>query len=178
MGKLNAPVVYGGPELTVKVVNNSFRLNIKKYVRISILDMIELVDIIDGIDVELTEDEAYYIDLWIQDVKKITHRSDEVPLLKNGGIKHLNGLQTVTHARNRTMGYMVGRENRFNQIILAIVHKVRDGKNIFQIVRLISRLFKYVETNIGIIEWMRLIAFGIDEGKYCRFIFIKRQDEK
>ena len=162
MGKLNAPVVYGGPELAVKVINDSFGLNIEKYIRINISNTIELVDSIGGVDIELTDEEAEYIDEWIPNIRIISKREDEVEPLRTGGMRHLNGMQAVAHARNRTLGAsMKERENRTNEVFKAIVNKVKSQYSLPQIILIAKRSLKYVKTNIGIPEGLGLIRYGL-----------------
>ena len=160
-GKLNAPVVYGGPKLAVKVVNDNFGLNIKKYVVVSINDMIDLIDMIGGIDLELTANDVLFIDEWMGDLKNITHRDVDVVPLQTEGMKHLNGMQAVNHARDRIFGYMIGRENRINNVIKAIINKVKNEMSFSQIIRLAISSLKHVKTNIGILEGLYVISLGL-----------------
>ena len=123
--KLNAPVVYGGPKLAIKVINDYFRLNIKKFIMMNISNMIEFVDSVGGIDIELTDEEAQYIDEWIPNVRIVSKRDDAVPPLVTGGMRHLNGMQTVAHARNRTVGTCLTRKNRINNVMKILADKFK-----------------------------------------------------
>ena len=161
MGKINSPVVYGGPELAVQVVNDSFHLDIRKYVRIGINNMVDLIDSIGGVDMELTDEEVDYINEWIPNMLIITKRNDEVPMLKSSGKCHLNGMQTVAHARNRSVGTIIERENRINQVIKVIINKLKHEYNFLQLIAVAVRSFKYVTTNISIREGIGLIRFGM-----------------
>ena len=160
-GKINSAIVSGGPKLAVKVVNDNFGLNIKKYIAVSLNNMIELIDMIDGIDLELTYHDMRFIDDMMDDLKSITHRYDEVVPLQTEGMKHLNGMQAVNHARDRLFGYVIGRENRINNIIKAIVNKVKNELSFSDIVRLTMVALLYVRTNIGIFNALYLISFGL-----------------
>lgn len=161
MGKINSPVVYGGPELAMQVVNDSFHLNIQKYVRIGINNMVDFVDSIGGVDMEISDEEADYINEWIPNMRIITKRNDDVPALESGGMCHLNGMQTVAHARNRSLGTIIGRENRINQVIKTILHKLKQEYNFLQLIALAVKSLKYVKTNISIGEGIGLIRFGM-----------------
>lgn len=159
--KLNAPVVYGGPKLAIKVINDYFRLNIKKYIMMNISNMIEFVDSVGGIDIELTDEEAQYIDEWIPNVRIISKRNDDVPPLVTGGMHHLNGMQTVAHARNRTVGSGLTRKNRINNVMKILADKFRNELTYTQIVGVGIRFMKYIKTNIGLIEGLKLLRIGM-----------------
>ena len=161
MGKINSPVVYGGPDLAVQVVNDCFHLDIEKYVVISISNMVDFVDSIGGVDMELTDEEAAYINEWIPNMRIITKRNDEVPELPSGGMCHLNGMQTVAHARNRTIGFFIGRENRIIAVLKTVIQKLKQNYSYPQILAIALRSLKYVKTNISIPEGIRLIRFGM-----------------
>ena len=159
--KLNSPVVYGGPKFAMKVINDNFHLNIKKYIMTGISNMIEFVDSIGGIDIELTDKEAQYIDEWMPNVRIVSKKNDEVPPLITGGMRHLNGMQTVAHARNRAIGYVYARGDRINDVIRVIVKKIKTEYTYTQIIGIGLRSLKYVRTNIGILKGLKLLRLGM-----------------
>ena len=159
--KLNSPVVYGGPKFAMKVINDNFHLNIKKYIMTGISNMIEFVDSIGGIDIELTDKEAQYIDEWMPNVRIVSKRNDEVPPLITGGMRHLNGMQAVAHARNRSIGSVYARGDRINDVIRVIVKKIKTEYTYTQIIGIGLRSLKYVRTNIGILKGLKLLRLGM-----------------
>lgn len=161
-GKLNSPMVYGGPELAMQVINDCFRLDIKSYVQTNIVDMIDIMDLFGGLDIDLTDMEAEYINDWIADLKIASSRDDDVPELESGGRRYLNGMQIVAHARNRTIDPdLYVRSIRTNQILYEIADKAKNKMNVIQIILFAIRALKYVHTNIGIADMLRLICFGL-----------------
>ena len=156
-GKLNAPVVYGGPELAMNVVNDSFSLNIKKYIMISMGDMVDLIDSLGGIDLYLSDEEATFVNLGITVAKADIKRDYDVVPLEAGGLCHLCGLQAVEHMRNRFFG---SREKRvYDVLIKALFYKVKYEYNYFGMSVTAIRSLKYVKTNIGIPEVVQLLRF-------------------
>jgi len=55
--KINAANVFGGPELAVQAVNETFDMDIQHYVLINMADMAEIVDLFGGVDVEVSSSE-------------------------------------------------------------------------------------------------------------------------
>lgn len=159
--KLNSPVVYGGPKFAMKVINDNFHLNIKKYVMTGISNMIEFVDSIGGIDMEITDEEAQYIDEWMPNVRIVSKRNDDVQPLITGGMRHLNGMQTVAHARNRSIGSIYTRGDRINDVLRVLVKKIKTEYTYTQIVGIGLKSLKYVKTNIGLIKGLKLLRFGM-----------------
>ena len=56
--KLNAACVYGGPELTVKMINEYFGLNIRDYALVNMKCLVEIVDSLGGIQLDVSPAEA------------------------------------------------------------------------------------------------------------------------
>lgn len=159
MEKLNAAFRLGGPELAIQVVNDSFHLNIRKYAFVGIDDMIRVVDLFGGVDMELSDEEAEYINDWVPDVLILTQRKEDIPILERGGYHHLCGVQAVAHVRNRTIGFMAGRENRAHNLIRAFVSKAKSEMSIPQILITAARSLAYIRTNIGVLHGLFLIRF-------------------
>ena len=159
-GKLNSPVVYGGPKLALKVINDTFHLEIKKYAMINISNMVRLIDHIGGLDIELANEEAEYIDDRVPEVLFISDRDEDIPDLKTGGVRHLNGTQTVAHARNRTQYMIRDRANRDNQLLKEMIRKIRSEMSFPEVALMAIKCLRYVKTNIGPADGFRLLRFG------------------
>ena len=160
MGKLNSPVVLGGPELAVKVINDCFDLCIRKYAQITINDLVDLIDLFGGVDIDLSIYEAIYINVWMPDVKIVTERDDDVPRIMADGMNRLNGMQTLAHVRNRTIGYMEGRENRGNDVLKSMARRARDEMSPMERLRFALQARKYVRTNLNVRDIVHLLCFG------------------
>ena len=160
MGKLNSPVVYGGPELAVKVINDSFDLCIRKYAQITINDLVDLVDLFGGVDINLSIYEAIYINAWMPDVRIVTERNDDVPRIMADGMNRLNGMQTLAHVRNRTVGYMEERENRGNDVLKSMARRAKNEMSPIERLRFALQARKYVRTNLNVRDIIHLLRFA------------------
>lgn len=159
MRKLNEAVLLGGPQTAVQVVNDNFGLCIQKYVQININGLVELVDLFGGVDVELSEDEVEYINEWMLDVRIITERYAEVPAVPAGGLNHLNGMQALAHVRNRSIGYMIERENRVNDVMKSMARKAKNEMSHLECLRYAMAARKYVRTNLKAADIVRLMRY-------------------
>lgn len=155
-GKLNEAVVYGGPELAVKMVNDLYDLNIRKYIMISMGDMVDLIDSLEGIDLYLSDEEAAFVNFGIPAAKSDIKKDYDVVPLETGGLCHMCGLQAVEHMRNRFFG---SREKRVHDVLKSLLYKVKNEYNFLGMTVIAIRALKYVKTNIGIPEILRLLPF-------------------
>ena len=121
--------------------------------------MRRIVDLFGGVTLEISDEEAGYINDRVPEVLFFTERGGDIPSLEKGGRCHLCGVQAVAHVRNRTFGYIEGRENRINDLICVIAAKARNEMSIPQLLITGIRSLKYVLTNIGILKGLSLIRF-------------------
>ncbi|MBO4878796.1 MAG: LCP family protein [Clostridia bacterium] len=141
--RLNTAFRYGGCGLAVNTINVNFGLDIQRYVRVDFNHMKVIVNRIGGIDIVLTEREVDYIN---------ANCSDKLP--RGAGLKHLNGAQTLVHARNRRIGGDGdwGRTRRQREVMNAIFNKIREEENMSTIGALLLDFMDNVETNLSVSE--------------------------
>lgn len=115
--KINWSYANGGGAAAVKTLNANFDLNIQDYVAINFDGITELVDLLGGIDVTITEEEAFYINGYINSYfeeigeydKMYTHNIQEV-----AGNHHLDGVQTTAYCRIRYVPFYPGDGTSLN----------------------------------------------------------------
>lgn len=142
--KINAATFYGGTGLLVNTLNHNFDLDIQNYVQIKFDDFKEIIDSIGGIEVELTQNEIWYINNklhtedrdWNNDIK-------EKP-----GVINLNGTQALWHCRNRSIGNSdFERTDRQREVLSIIINKLTD-MTLGEATNLVLNLRDNVNTNI------------------------------
>ena len=124
--KINAATVYGGPELAMKTVNHYFGTDIEDYVLVNMADMVEMIDMIGGIDLEVTESERKYINDYASDYLNSVQGYHGETCLEQSGMVHLNGLLATAHMRNRYTDSDYGRVMRQQDVLLAMASKMQD----------------------------------------------------
>ena len=98
--KVNAATSYGGVGMLVNTLNENFNLDIQYYVQIKFEDFKKVIDLMGGLDVELTKAEINYINNKLH-VEDKDYKND---ITAEPGVVHLNGTQTLWHCRNRSIG--------------------------------------------------------------------------
>lgn len=114
--KINAANVFGGPELAVQTVNQSFGMDIEDYVIVNMSDMAKIIDLMGGIDLEISEAEK----------SEINSGDNGGVILNKAGMVHLNGAQAVTFSRIRYIDSDYKRVMRQQRILLAMAEKAQD----------------------------------------------------
>ena len=148
--RINTAFRYGGVGLAMNTLNVNFGLDIQHYIRVDFTTMPELIDAIGGIDVELTVSEIRYLNHMIS--------SSNIPEV--AGVYHLNGRQALRHARNRTVGNHVwARANRHNQILNAVLEKMKQTENPVALMALMYQLVDKLDTNLPV---ETMVSLGVD----------------
>ena len=91
--KINAAYMQGGPEQVVKALNRNLDIDIDDYATFNWKAVADAINILGGIDVEITKSEFYYINAFISETVKATGVASTQ--LKSAGMNHLDGVQAV-----------------------------------------------------------------------------------
>ncbi|MGN0519662.1 MAG: LCP family protein [Candidatus Fimenecus sp.] len=117
--KITHAYAFGGAQLAIKTINQNFSMNITDYATVNFYKMAEAIDLLGGIDIEVTEAERVHLN----DIG-----DDENPnfgYLNESGMVHLTGEQAVVYARLRKIDSDVERSNRQKKVIEALLVQAR-----------------------------------------------------
>ena len=155
--KLNAACVYGGPELTIRTINEYFGLNIQKYALVNMQCLVEIVDALGGIQLDVTPAESGAIrrlnasSVGAKDGSG-KYVSDAVP---SGSNVTLDGRQALAFARIRKSDSDYARTSRQRTVLVAIAKKLQ-GVSLLSLGGIVTSMLRYVETNLSFDEIMSL----------------------
>lgn len=142
--RINAATAYGGTGLLVNTLNYNFDLDIQNYVQIKFDDFKKVIDILGGIDIQLSKDEIKYINRKLHNEDKDWNND----IKDDAGIVHLNGTQALWHCRNRSIGNSdFTRTERQREVLSVIIDKI-TSMNLGQATRLVFELREHVNTNV------------------------------
>ncbi|MCY6483377.1 LCP family protein [Clostridium aestuarii] len=147
--KINHAFVYGGPNLLLKTIENNFNIKLDKYVIINFFGFKDLIDSIDGLELNVKTNEIAEINKYILEVDpKNPH------LLKKSGLQHLDGQQVLSYSRIRHVGNgSYERTERQRHVISLIIDKLKDT-SIIKYPSVASSLFPCIKTNMTLSELM------------------------
>ena len=75
--KANSAYAVGGPEAAINMLNRNLDLDIEKYVSVNFLALADVVDLLGGIDLELTDEEVVHMNNYCVETSEITGKSYE-----------------------------------------------------------------------------------------------------
>lgn len=153
--RMNAANYFGGPNLTMRTVNEKFGMNIQYYVLVNFFGFQRIAERLGGIDIDISEEEMNEINKWAWNSYKIayfteTDISDVVyeKLETFGENTHLNGTQTLAYARIRKLaGGDYQRSERQRKVLSKLLEKAKK-LNAMEIAQMAALLQDQVKTNM------------------------------
>ena len=123
--KINAAYAMGGPEQAVKALNKNLDLNITHYVAFNWKAVATAINILGGVDIDISKSEFYYINAFITETVKGTGIGSVQ--LKKAGVNHLDGVQAVAYGRLRLMDSDYARTERQRLVIQKAFEKAKKA---------------------------------------------------
>lgn len=160
--KANHAYFHGGPEEALLLLNKNLDLNLTDYVTVDFKVLVDVVDLLGGIDLDVSQAEVDNINDYLEETADVAGTKTE--FLKEPGMQHLDGAQTVTYARIRsTGGGDYERTERQREVVETLLKKVlkTDVKTINKI---IDKVFGQVSTSFSLKEIISL-ASGVSKIK-------------
>lgn len=157
--KINAAYLSGGPQQALLALNQNLDLNITKYVTFNWKSVADVINILGGIDVEITKEEygngtTTGINGFIQATKEAT--GIDSMHLKGPGPQHLDGVQAVAYSRLRLMDTDFQRTQRQRKVIALCMEKAKQA-DLGMLVDSIDAVFPYIMTNFSTTEIIMMV---------------------
>lgn len=164
--KLNAAFAYGGPELTLRVVNETFGMNLVRYVVVDFTALVKMVDALGGVEVDVTEAEREQINKNVRYSGRVFaplgYTYEELTVC--GGNTHLSGLQALGYARIRKIDSDFVRTSRQRTVISAMLDALKARP--WRLVSFARAALQGIDTNLSAVELVSLgekaIVGGVD----------------
>lgn len=172
--KCNAAYSYGGPVLAINMLNMNLDLDIQDYVTVDFGAIADAVDLLGGIEIEVTEEELPYINQYIPETANSAGKAAN--LLQSAGLQKLDGTQATTYARIRsTAGGDFTRTERQRLVIEKMFEKAKMA-DIGTLNAIIDKVFPQVSTSFSLPEILKYASayseykltgnMGFPEDKY------------
>lgn len=146
--KANEAYLKNGPQGFLDMVNSNLDLDVKYFVTVDFTAVAEAVELLGGIDMEMTEEEVVHLNNYCKETAEVTGMDYE-PLEEIAGTQHLNGVQTVSYARIRyTAGNDFRRAARQRDVIYKIVEKAKNS-SIATLTKILDEVFPSIKTNMS-----------------------------
>lgn len=124
--KVNEAYAIGGPKKAVEVLNENLDLQIDDYVAVNWKAVATAINILGGVDIEITKDELKYINGYITETVNSTGIGSYQ--IHETGLQHLDGIQAVAYSRIRyTAGNDYRRTERQRTVLAAVLEKAKHS---------------------------------------------------
>lgn len=123
--KINAAYAIGGPEQAVAALNKNLDLNITQYATFNWKAVADAINILGGVDIELSENERSWINAYITETVKETGIGSHQ--IQKAGLVHMDGVQAVAYGRIRYGDTDYARTERQRIVLQAAFDKVKTA---------------------------------------------------
>ena len=148
--RLNVAYAYGGPQLLFDTLKQNFNVDVDLYVRVNFMYFRKIVNHVGGVDIELTEAEAKYMN----DTSEKYKTKHVEP-----GMQHLDGAQALSYARCRKIDSDFNRTKRQRTVILALVKKIKHSSP-GELNSLLNVFLPMIQTNMSKMQILGLMVDG------------------
>lgn len=169
ISKLNAAFYYGGFTMLSDTIRQNFNLDIDRYIAVDFVALEKAIDVMGGIDMELSAEEAGFIPKWSDDPDRFAtpDNPDLEPLGYEAGVYHLNGQQALAYSRIRNL-YLDSdfqRQDNQRRVIEQLLAKAQT-MNFGQLVGVLDAVLPYVQTNMSHQELLNFAAEAMGYGDF------------
>lgn len=159
---INTVYAKGGIQLVYKVIEKNFHIKLDGYVLVDFECFEDIVDVVGGVDIKLTEEEANYLNT-------TNYISEEKYRTMVPGVNHMNGNQALGYCRVRKVstsageGFDFGRTARHRDVMMAVFEKCKT-LNMFELSNLMLKVLSIdgVKTDITENMWSLYLEEGFE----------------
>ncbi|MCI9162836.1 MAG: LytR family transcriptional regulator [Lachnospiraceae bacterium] len=149
--KINEAYFRGGREQAGEALKENLDLHIEDYATFNWKAVADAINILGGIDLEITDQEFAYINSFITETVDSTEIGSVH--LEHSGMNHLDGVQAVAYARLRLMDTDFNRTERQRKVMGLAMEKAKNAD--FETLRiLVGTVFPQISTSIGVDDLM------------------------
>lgn len=127
--RINAAYAFGGMELLDATLKQNFGVNVDANIEVNFDGFSSIIDILGGVDIELTSAEAEVLGL-------------------SSGLQHLNGANALSYARIRKIDSDFSRTARQRNVISALFNSLKHAE-LTQLLELVNTIFPLITTDMS-----------------------------
>ena len=153
----------GGAERAVNMLNKNLDLDISDFVTVDFNAIIEAVDLLGGIELDITEEERGWLNGYLVETSQVAGIT-EYEEIQSAGYQKVNGLQAMAYCRIRyTEGWDYKRTER-QRTVLGKIFEAAQAKGVTGLLPLVNTMLDYISTSLSNTELITL-ATGIAKYK-------------
>lgn len=145
--KINEAYFLGGREQAGEALKENLDLHIEDYATFNWKAIADGINVLGGIDLEITDKEFAYINSFITETVESTGVGSVH--LEHSGMNHLDGVQAVAYARLRLMDTDFNRTERQRKVLGLAMEKAKNA-DFNTLKTLVGAVFPQISTSIGV----------------------------
>ena len=165
--KINAAFAFGGPDLLMETIRNTFEINLDKYVIVNFWGFESIINAVGGVEVDVKDYEIENVNEYIGESTET--KSDPIT---EPGIQNLNGAQALSYSRIRSVGNASYERSERQRTVLHQVAENLTKINPLKYASLANELSSHVRTNI---DPMMALNYGYTIYKFPELLFEQLQ---
>lgn len=151
--KINEAYFLGGHEQAVQALENNLNIRIDDYATFNWKAVVDAINVLGGVDIEITDKEFAYINSFITETVNSTGVGSYH--LEHSGMNHLDGVQAVAYARLRLMDTDFNRTERQRKVLGQAMEKAKSSG--FKTLKtLVGAVYPQISTSIGVNDVLTL----------------------
>lgn len=145
----------GGAKGLVEALNRNLDLAIEDYVAVDWYSVAKTVNLLGGVEIELTAGEAKIVnELVAENIESTGIQSDRVA---KEGLNELDGIQALAYARIRKIGNDYARTERQRLVISKMLEKAKDS-SVGTLLKIVDEVFPDISTSLTNAEIIELAS--------------------
>lgn len=154
--KANNAYFVGGPQEAINMLNKNLDLDIEDYATVDFKAMSDVVDLLGGVEIEVTDAEADMMNKYIGETAKAAKKKANE--LSGGGTYNLDGPQAVTYSRLRKLeGGDYKRTERQRTVIQLLFEKIKTT-DLATLNKIIDTVFPQISTSFTLKKMVALAS--------------------
>ena len=159
--KANSAYNRGGPEEAISLLNRNLDLDIQNYVSVNFNALVDTIDLLGGLEVELTAEEAFWCNGYSAETAQVVGQ-EMIPIKEEAGVQLLDGVHAVSYARIRyTEGDDFKRAERQRFILNETAKKAKKA-SFSTLNKILDKVFPQISTSFSANELLGFAANALN----------------
>ncbi len=147
---------FGGPARSINMLNKNLDLSLSDYITVDFNAVVRAVDLIGGVDVDVTEEELPYINGYQTENAEVT--GAQITPVTSAGYQHLNGIQALAYCRIRyTAGSDYKRTERQRAVLTQIFQNAKQQGPV-KLAQIVDAMIPSISTSFSATELLSLAS--------------------
>lgn len=142
---------YGGADLMLRSIRECLNVDVEYYVRVNTYTFQELVNVVGGVDIEMTEAE-------VEAFNRISEYNKQLQRVQVG-MNHLDGYTALTYSRLRSTDSDWKRVQRQRNVLESIASSAKE-MTLLELNGLLDTMLPLVQTNLTTLDILGLLSYA------------------